>query len=214
MIEALSRAVMALAVCSFGDHRREWALAMEAEFEAAREQGKPLGFAAGCLVAACRDLPAHATGRFAIAAHILALGVIIPVAALMVTSLLAGFPTSYLGHIGVHDLSEIFGAQRPLLSEGTRFAIPSLALLVVLTAVLNLRMAWLALDHDWDRLAAVEALTAAVTVTLLIFSAVAFADHVAALAQAGLLALVLTATRSLAAWHAQMPSPRSGAPSL
>jgi hypothetical protein len=212
MIVAVSRAVMALAVRSFGDHRREWSLAMQMEFEAASEDGKPLSFAVGCLAAACRELPAHEEGRFAIASHVLALGVIVPVAALMISSVVAGFPTSYLGHVGTHGLLELGSAYGPLLNEGNQFAVPSLAILVLLFAALNLRIAWLALDCDWTRLTTVGALSAAATATLVILSAVVFVDPVAPITQVLVLTIELAAASTLMRWHSQLPTAASKLP--
>jgi hypothetical protein len=209
MIVAVSRTVMALAVYTLGEHRREWAGAMQAEFEAAREDGKPLAFALGCLMTACRELPRHEGGRFAVASHVLALGVIVPIAALTITSVLTGFPSSYLGHVGVHQLLEAGGGTGPVLSEGNRFAIPSLALLLLLLSTLHLRVAWLALNRDWMRLRAVGALSAAGTATLLISSVVLFADVVAPLAQIAMLTVELTAASALARWHGQLQSAAS-----
>lgn len=203
---------MALAVHSLGNQRREWALAMQVEFEAAREDGKPLTFAVGCFIAACRELPGHEEGRFAIATHTLALVVMVPVAALMISSVLTGFPSSYLGHFGFHGLLEISGEQRPLLSDANLSAVPSLALLVLLLAVLNLRIAWLALDRNWTSLTTVGALSAAATTTLVIFSAVVFLDYVAAFAQLAVLTLELTAASALARWHTRLTSAASKVP--
>jgi hypothetical protein len=214
MIETVSRALMALAAHALGDHRREWALAMQVELEAAHEDGTSLSFAFGCLVTACRELPAHESGRFALASYILALGIVVPVAAMTIASLLAGFPASYLGHVGVHPLLEAGSGHGPLLSEGNRFAVPSLALLVLTMAALNLRIAWLALERDWTRLIAVGAMTAAVNATLLIISIVVFADLVAPLVQVALLAVELAAASALARWHAQLTLEGSPAPVL
>jgi hypothetical protein len=190
MMASASRAIMALAVHMLGGGRREWGLAMQAEFEAAREDGEALRFAAGCLVAACGELPRHEEGRFALASHALALAVIVPVAALMVASVLIGFPGSYFG-----------GGQEAPLNDGNRSAVFPLVMLVLGLAVLKLRIAWLALDRDWARLMGVGALSAAGTATLVIFSAVAFADPGAALAQAGAVTVELTALSALARWH-------------
>ena len=54
MTAAISRAVMALAICCLGESRREWGLAMQAEFDEALADGKPFAFAIGCLLAAFR----------------------------------------------------------------------------------------------------------------------------------------------------------------
>jgi len=80
MTAAVSRALMALAICCLGESRREWALAMRGEFEAAIEEREPLAFAAGCLIAAWREMPKHAEGRLVLANHALALGLLVPVA--------------------------------------------------------------------------------------------------------------------------------------
>lgn len=204
MTAALARFLMALAVYALGNTRREWAHGMQIEFEAAQADGKPLAFAFGCLLTACRELPVHEAGRFAIASHVLALGVIVPIAAVEIACVVTGFPTSYLGQVGPHAVFGPDSGHAPLLNEGTFFAIPSLGLLVLLLATLNLRIAWLALERDWARLARAGALGAAATTSLLIFSAVAFVDHVAALTQAAVLTLELTGAWILARWHAQL----------
>lgn len=201
MIAILSRTLMKLAVHTLGHRRQEWALAMEAEFEAAQQDGQPLAFAFGCLIAAYRELPAHEEGRFAMASQVLALAVIVPVAALMISSLLSGFPASYLGHPGGDGLLATDGGQGPLLNEANRSAVPALAMLVLLLASLNLRIAWLALDRDWTGLASAGALSAAATAALVILSAVVFVDHVAAVAQMAVLTVELAAAWGLARWH-------------
>src|SRR4051812_24139343 len=59
MRAALARALIALATACLGYGRREWALAMQAELEAAAEHDRPIAFAAGCLLAAWREMPRH-----------------------------------------------------------------------------------------------------------------------------------------------------------
>jgi hypothetical protein len=203
MMAALSRAAMALAISCLGDRRRDWALAMEAEFEAASEDGKPLAFASGCLVAAWRELPRHEEGRFIIASHAFAFAVIISTAALLASSVIAGFPYSYLGQIEVRDMLGAAGGSQPLLSEANRPALPSLAALVLLLAASHLRIAWLVLERDWVRVAAMAALISAATVTLIIFTTVVFVHSASALVQAGALGMELTGISALAGWHAR-----------
>ena len=72
MTAALSRAVMSLAICCLGESRREWALAMQAEFEAATAEGEAFAFATGCLIAAWCEMPKHAEGRLVLANYALA----------------------------------------------------------------------------------------------------------------------------------------------
>ena len=194
---SVARAVMALAVSCLGGRGRDWALAMEGEFEAASEDGKPLSFALGCLMAAWRELPAHEEGRFTIASHVLALVLLVPTAALLVSSLATDFPASYFG------LPDSIGGQEPLLNEANLSAVPSLAILLVGLAASHLRLAWLVLDRDWARVAALGTLLAAASVTLILFAALVFATFAFPLAQAGTLAIELTAVSALARWHAR-----------
>jgi hypothetical protein len=198
MMAGVARALMAVAVHCLGDRRREWGQAMEAEFEAAADDRRPLTFALGCLGAAARQLPSHTEGRLAIASHLVALVVIVPAAALLLASVLAGFPTSFF--------EVVAGQAPPAVTEANQSAIPSLAVLVATLAALNLRLAWLALDRDWEGLRSVAAMSVAVTVTLLIFTAVVFADYVAAIAHAGVLAAELLAIVALARWHGGLHS--------
>lgn len=206
MIAALSRTLMALAVRCLGDDRREWALAMQGEFHAARDDGRQLAFAVGCLRASARQLPTHPEGRLAIASHLVALVLIVPAGALLVSSVITGFPASYFDLIGANRLEDVTGQLAPLVTDANQSAIPSLLVLVVSLAALNLRLAWLALDGDWVRLCAAAAMSAAVTVTLVIFGAVVFADYVAAIAQASVLAVQLLALFVLERWRARLHS--------
>ena len=195
MTAALSRAVLALAASCLGRHRQQWALAMQAELEAAREDGKPLVFALGCLFAAWRELPAHAEGRFILASHLLVFALLIPAAALPLWSLLTDFPYSPFGQ---------FGAQAPLLlSDANRAAVPSLAALLAVLAAAHLRLAWLVLERDWARAGAVATLAAATTVTFLILLAVVFGGGSSAPRQAAWLAAELAAVAALARWHSR-----------
>lgn len=201
MTPAVSRAVMTLAVSCLGQCRHEWALAMQGEFEAAREDGKPLSFALGCLAAAWRDLPAHEEGRFMIASHLLAFVLMVPTAALLLSSMLAGFPYSYLGAVEAQALLEASRGPAPLLSDANRSALPPLAALLVLLAGSHLRIAWLVLERDWTRVAAAAALAAAATVTLILFTTLVFSYCAAAPAHLAVLAIELGCLSALARWH-------------
>lgn len=208
MIAALSRSLMTLAVRGFGEHRREWAAAMQAEYEVASKDGQALPFAFGCLLSACRQLPQHEEGRFTLACHFLVLVAVVPASALLTSSILAGFPEAYFGIGGIGGLLPATEPS-PFINEGNRFALPALALLVLLIAALKLWIGWLALDRDWVRLRGAAALAAAATVTLILISALLFLDAVAGLAHLALLAVELTAVMGLARWHSRLFSPRS-----
>jgi hypothetical protein len=202
MTAAVARAVMAIAVSCLGDRRSEWALAMQREFEAAREDGKPLSFALGCLIAAWRELPAHEEGRFTLASHALALVLLVPMAALLASSIVTDFPNGYLGPIEALGLPAM-GGREPLLNEATRSAVPSLAVLLAGLAASHLRIAWLVLEHDWARAAAIGTLLAAATVTLVLFTGLVFASYALPAMLAAALAVELTAISALARWHAR-----------
>lgn len=204
MTAAAARAVMALAVHGLGSRRRDWALAMQVEFEAAVEDGKPFSFAVGCLVAAGREMPAHEEGRFALANHALAIGLLVPMAALLLTGVLLGFPYLSPGHVGVYSFLAGNGRQEPAFNDAYWAVSPSLAFLVVLLGVGHLLIAWVMLNRDWARVVVMGNLTAAVAATLFTFMGVLFLGDLRALLQAVALAVELTAVLALARWHDQL----------
>jgi hypothetical protein len=193
MKAAVTQAVMALAISCLGDHRREWGLAMQAEFQAAREDGKPLNFAGGCLLAALRELPTHEEGRFLLASNALAVGFLVPTSALLMSSLIAGFPFS--------ELEQIAPAGGTLLSEANLCAIPPLAAMIAWIAAAQLRLAWLVLERDWARVAEAGTLIAASIMALFIFAAVVFLHYASVLLLAASLGIQLAGVSALARWH-------------
>ena len=194
---------MSLAVCCLGESRREWALAMQGEFEAAIEDGRPLAFAAGCLIAAWREMPTQEQGRFVLANYALALGLLVPTAGLQFACVI-GFPRSYLGQAGLYALLAPGSARDPYLADAHAAAIPTLLLLWVLLGVGHLRIAWVLLERDWSRVISTAALTVAVSATLVIFTGVLLLDDAAVGLQAVLLAMELSAIFASARWHASL----------
>ena len=91
----VSRALMAVAAACMGERRRDWAMAMQAEFETAADEGDALPFAAGCLAAAWREMLVREEGHFLLTSYALALGLMIPMATLQIGSALLGFPYLY-----------------------------------------------------------------------------------------------------------------------
>ena len=199
MNAALSRAVMALAVRCLGQHRREWAVAMEAEFEAADDDGSALSFAWGCLTAAWCELPRHEEGRFAIASHLLCFILILPMAALPLSAMLADFPYAYLAAGDAR--SALSGGTSVVLNEANRAALPALAGLLVFLAGAHLRIAWLVLERDWSRIAAPASLASAATMTLILFTALVFASSALAPVEVAMLGAELACLWALAHWH-------------
>ncbi len=200
MMERLSRALMALAVRSLGVHRSEWAHAMQAEFEAALEDEKPLSFAVGCLAGAWREMPANDEGRFVIANYVLAIGLILPVTVMMLSSILTEF-----GQLGAQDLLPLGGESAPLLTDANRSAMPSLAIVLLLLGATHLRIAWSLLERDWSNVAETGSMIAALTVTLALFSGLVFLSATG-LIHAAVVAVELLAMLVLARWHSQLPA--------
>lgn len=98
---SVSRAIMALAMACMVDDRRDWAAAMTTEFEVAADDGRALSFAAGCLLVAGRELVVSAHGRFIMTSYAVALGIMLPVAALQIACAVFGLTYLYPGHHGL-----------------------------------------------------------------------------------------------------------------
>lgn len=204
---AVSRAIMALATACLGEHRREWALAMQVEFEAAVEEGKPLIFAAGCLLAAGREMLTQEEGRFVLTSYALALGLMIPMAALQIGCALLDFPYLFRGHDGLRGMLVAGGAQEALLRGVYQAAVPSLSILLLLAGAGHLRIAWVMLEGDWSRVTSTGRLTMAAAATLILFMGALFLDGTQAVLQAAVLAIELAVIALLARWHAQLFRP-------
>jgi hypothetical protein len=202
MTMALSKALMSLTTCCLGESRREWAIAMQGEFEAAAEEGGPLAFAAGCLIAAWREMPRHQEGRLTMASYALALGVLIPMAAFQFACAI-GFPFAPAGH-GLLTMLAPGGARDPYLSTAEPSALPALLTLWLLLSIGHLRLAWVLVERDWSRAFHIGALIAAVTTTLFVFMGVLFLDAAPLLPQVAALAIELTAILAAARWHARL----------
>ena len=206
----LARAVMALALCCLGAHRREWAAAMRAEFDAAAEDGAAFGFAAGCLAAAGRELLTREEGRFVLTSYALALALMLPMAALQIGCALLGLPYLYPDAHGLSGAMLEGGTHELLLRGVYQAAIPSLALLQLLIGLGHLRIAWLLLEGDWARVTRAATRTLAAAATLILFMTVLFLDGSQALLQGAVLALELATVCGVARWHAQL-FPAAGA---
>ena len=193
---------MSLATCCLGNHRREWALAMQAEFEAALDDGKPLTFAIGCLAGAWRQMPAHEEGRFVLANYVLVIGLIVPVAAIMLADIITEFSIDFAASADL-ALPSASGEHGPLLTDANRSAVPPLAILVLLLVTTHLRIAWALLEHDWQRVVAGCKLTAASAVTLAIFSGLVFLSGIG-LIHAAVVAVELSGVLILARWHDEL----------
>lgn len=195
MTIALARALMLLAGHWLGPARRDWAAAMQAEFEIAAEAGAPLPFAAGCLWAAGRAMVAQPIGRFAVAAHMLAVGVVVPMAGLLLWSAALGFP--YLALAGG-------GWPSVPVNAANGSGVPLLTMLTALLGGGHLLIAWAMLERDWARVAKLGRLGAAMLATVVAFSGILFPYDPCALPQALAIGVELIAILVLVDWHGDL----------
>jgi len=207
MTAAVSRAIMVLAVCCMGESRREWSAAMQAEFETAVIDGKPLLFAVGCLTAAWRELITAEEGRFVLTNYALVLGLMVPVAALQIGCALFGLPYLYPGRHGLSGALLEGGAHEALVRSIYLAAIPSLALLQLLIGFGHLRLGWAMLERDWAGVTRLATLTLAAVATLVLFMSVLFLNSTQALWQGAVLVIELVTVFIVARWHAHLSPP-------
>ncbi|WP_454883908.1 hypothetical protein [Sphingomonas oryzagri] len=196
---------MRLAACCLGRHRRDWAWAMEAEFEVAVEDGRPLVFALGCFAGACREIPAQREGRFALASHAVVIGLLTPIAALLMAGPFLGVSMLHPGPAAVHETVGSRGGEL-LLNVSTRNAAPALVLLVLALTAGHLSIAWATLDRDWNRVALLARLNVAATLTLAIVGSVLFLNEDWIVPPIAGLAVQLTAISCLMWWNGRIRS--------
>lgn len=201
MRSSVSQVLMTLAVRSLGESRREWALAMRVEFVAARAEGEGLRFALGCLIAAWGEMPKHAEGRHVLANYAIAIGLLIPMAALLF-ALTVGFSSALMGERNGVLLAG--ATQNPVLASSQISAVPCLLILWLLLGLGHLRLAWVLVERDWSRVIQTAALIGASIVTLFIVTGVLMLDLTFVSLQAAATAAELTAIVGAARWHARL----------
>jgi hypothetical protein len=197
MSQALARALMHLAVCCLGRSRQEWARAMQAEFEAVEETANKLLFAGGCLIASWREVPRHAEGRFGLITHMLAIGLLIPIACLQFAYAIG----LTMGPHGFYVMLVATGSDAPYAADAQLSGIPALLLLWTLLGVAHLQLAWVLLERDWDRIVKIGAMIAAATLTLILFMELLTLHIGTLLMQAGVLTTELIVILAVARWH-------------
>ena len=201
MTVAVSRALLALASRSLGSDRRTWAMAMEAELEAAVDDRRPFLFALGCLFAAWREIGKHSEGRLIVATYALAFGVLIPMAAMQFQQAV-GFLSSADG--------PPFG--NPSASDGPNLyliwsqnsAIPVLLITWLLLGMAHLFLAWMLVEGDWPRIVKCGTLIGAAMITLSLFMGVLMLDLSSLRAQVAELAIEFVAVVSISRWHTRV----------
>jgi hypothetical protein len=196
--------MMALAVCCMGENRRDWSVAMQAEFETAAANGESLAFAFGCLVASWRELLTSEEGHYTLTSYALVLGLMIPMAAIQIGCALFGFPYLYPGQGGLRGALLIGGEHEALMRSVYQGVVPSLALLLLLLGLGHLCIAWATLERDWARAARIATLAMAGSTTLIIFMGGLFLDCSRALLQTAVLLVELATIWLIARWHARL----------
>jgi hypothetical protein len=196
---------MALACHCLGEGRREWAQAMQAEFDAVAEDGRPLSFAIGCLWGALRQMPLHEEGRFVLTNYALALVIMIPMAAIQIGWAVFSLPSLFAEHEGLRGT--LAPAQAMLVGGAYRAAVPSLTILLLLSGAGQLRIAWLLLERDWSRVTSTGMAILAAITTLILFMGSVFLDAGQAVTQAAVLAIELAVLAGLSRWHAELDLP-------
>lgn len=201
---AIARAMMALAAHGLGETRRTWGIAMLAEFDAAADAGQPLRFAAGCLIAAMRELPRQEEGRFALASYALALGVMLPMASVQLGAALFGLPYLFPGAGDLPGALLEGSAHEGLIRGVYQAASPAIIMLLLTLAVGHFCIAWSMIERDWDRVRRLGTLALAGSVTLILFMAVLFLDSSRIAVQTAVLVTELATLRIIVERHAQL----------
>lgn len=210
MTTRAAQLVMTLALRCLPRDGSEWGRAMLAEFDMARQDGKPLGFALGCLIAGWRRLPFHDEGRLALMRHILALGLIVPIATFHFGCALSGAKLLLSGHDHYHAMLMEGDVRGHVLADAYLAAAPALTLLLLLLGSAHLAVAWSILDGRWRR-AAIIWLGAAVIAAAILGIVVTTIPNAGGRAiQFAALAIELAAIPLLAAWQ----KARAGSPYL
>ncbi|KQM96582.1 hypothetical protein [Sphingomonas sp. Leaf25] len=200
MSAPLARLLLALAVRSLGTRHAAWGAAMLAEQPAAAADGRSLRFALGCLIGAWRMLPRHGEGRRLLAGYALALGLLLPVAAMLVVATLFGFPFVTASD-GLGGFLTGSGTHVSLLNAGTRSTGPVLAVLLLALAGCHLPLAWWVLDRNWARVATAMRFGAATITTLALLTACAMLDVTTLLPPVAAVVAELAAVSTFAWWH-------------
>ena len=201
----LARTIVALAARTLGTCHADWAQAMKAELDVAIDDGRPMSFAAGCLLASWRQMLRFPEGRLTLASHLLAIGIIVPLAALWLWLGLLGYPYLAIGNVGVWGFIEGRSEQIPLLLVGEWSLAPALTMVILLQSVGQLLLAWFLLERDWPRVSSVARFNAATLTTLLLVTSIIAVVGYGVLFGITALITETLAVLALAWWHDHMP---------
>ncbi len=201
MTGVTARAIMALAMCCIDARRRDWADAMRAEFDFARDEGRGLSFATGCFSAACRQLVSSEAGWQTLTSYGLILAVMLPMAALQIGCALLGLQYLYPGQRGMPGAMIDLPYYEHQMRGVYQAAVPALAILMFLLGAGQLRIAWAMLDRDWGRVRHFSLMSLAAAITLIVLMYLLLLDGRQALLLTGILSVELASLIVLAGWH-------------
>ena len=201
MSVTLSKIVMVIALSCLNSNRRDWARSMLEGFKSANEYGRPLFFSLNCLLSALREMPNHTEGRLNLARYGVTMGLILPLALLLFTGALAGYPFTNLPDMlssqtfaGGHGTSNA-------VNDGNRFVVPVLTFVVLSLSARHLLVAWFVVESDWQRVAAAQRFGAALIVTLALFTGIIVLEETSVVLPVAAFAIELFATTALVRWH-------------
>lgn len=201
MTAAVSRALLSLAIRSLGSDRRAWGMAMEVEFEEAVDDGRPLMFALGCLIAAWREIVKRSEGRLILANYALAVGLLIPMAALHFQQA-GAFLSSADGPL--FGMPGAGAGLNSYLIWSQKSATPILLIMWLLLGVTHLYLAWMLVEGDWPRVVKCGTLIGAAMITLSLFTGVLMLDMSPLSAPIAELAIEFAAIGMVFWWHGRI----------
>lgn len=205
MTTRAAQLVMTLALRCLPRDGSEWGQAMLAEFDMVRGEGKPLGFAFGCLIAGWRRLPFHSEGQLALMCHALVLGLIVPIATFHLGCALSGARLLLSGHDHYHAMLTAGGVRGHVLADAYLAATPALMILLLLLGSAHLAIAWAILDGRWRRAAMIWLVAAVIAAAIVGIIATSIPGAGGSAIQFAALAIELAAIPLLARWQKPLP---------
>ena len=174
---------------------------MEVEFEEAVDDGKPLMFALGCLIAAWREIGKRSEGRLTLANYALAVGLLIPMAALHFQQAGAFLSPPDGPPFGMPGAG---AGLNSYLIWSQRSATPILLIMWLLLGVTHLCLAWLLVERDWIRVVKCGTLIAAAMITLSLFTGILMLDMSPLSVPIAELAIEFVAIGTMFQWHGRV----------
>jgi len=175
---------------------------MQAEFEAAVEDGKPFLFAIGCLAAALRSMVTQGEGRLVLTNYLLALGLLIPMAAMQFQQAIG--LAMFIENGASQGMLADNVARNPYLIWSLNSAAPVLLTLSLLLGIAQLCLAWVLVEGNWSCVVKLGALIGAATLTLLLLSGVLMLALLPQVVHVAALGVELAAILFTARWHARV----------